>query len=162
MKTEFYKVLKSIDNEALSEDDKDELLKLFMVTNNSLIRDHIAMILSDVHYNKAVPYILRKIKDKRTYGNNGALVAALRNLDANKYFNEFVNIICEQDYEARLWALDIIEDFSSAVSINLKRKALKTLTSFKSSIDGIHEVEYKNSRLHFIDEAIKLINNSLN
>jgi len=162
MKTEFYKVLKSIDNEALSEDDKDELLKLFMVTNNSLIRDHIAMIFSDVHYNKAVPYILRKIKDKRTYGNNGTLVAALRNLDANKYFNEFVNIICEQDYEARLWALDLIEDFSSAVSIKLKREALKTLTSYKSSIDSIHEGEYENSRLHFIDEAIKLINNSLN
>jgi hypothetical protein len=132
------------------------------VTNNSLIRDHIAMIFSDVRYDKAIPYILRKIKDKRMYGNNGTLVAALRYLDASKYFNEFVKIICEQDYEARLWALDIIEDFSSAVSINLKRKALKTLTAYKSSMDDIHEIEYKNSRLHFVDEAIMLINNSLN
>jgi hypothetical protein len=162
MKTELYRVIKSIDKEALSEEDKDDLLKLFMVTNNGLIRDHIAILFSDVRYFKAAPYIIRKIKDKSTYGNTGVLVAALRNLDAGKYYHEFVNVICEQDYESRLWALDLIEDFISDVSTNVKRKALKTLTAFKSSIVGIHEAEYKNSRLHFIDEAIKLISNALN
>lgn len=157
MKTEFYKAIKSIDNEALSDDDKEELLKLFMITNNSLIRDHIAMIFSDIRYDKAIPYILKKVKDKSLYGNNGTLVAALRELDASKYFSEFVKIICTQDYEAQLWALDLIDDFSSDVSVNLKRKALKTLTSCKSSIKDFPEKDYENSRLHFINEAIKLI-----
>ena len=161
MKTEFYRVIKSIDNGALSDEDKSELLKLFMVTNNSLIRDHIAMIFSDTRYNKAVPHLLKKIKDKSSYGNNGTLVAALRELDASKYFSAFVEVICTQDYEARLWALDLIEDFSSVVSINIKKKALNELTSYKSSIDGIPEAEYENSRLHFIDEAIKIISASV-
>ena len=162
MKTELYKVIKSIDGNALSDEEKDELLKLFMITNNSLIRDHIAMLFSDIHYDKAVPYILKKIMDKELINNNGTLVAALRDLDARKYFKEFIKIICTQDYEARLWALDLIEDFVNTVSTRSKANALKVLTFCKSSIESVHESEYKNSRLHFVEETIKLINNSLN
>lgn len=161
MKTELYKVIKSIDGDALSDEEKDELLKLFMITNNSLIRDHIAMLFSDIHYDRAVPYILKKIKDKSLNNNNGTLVAALRDLDARKYFNEFIKIIFTQDYEARLWALDLIEDFVNTVSTRSKVNALKMLTSYKSSTEGVHEGEYKNSRLHFVEETIKLINSSL-
>jgi len=150
-----------MDKEALSEDDKSELLKLFMVTGNPLIRDHIAMVFADIRYDKAVRYILRKINDKKLYGNNGTLVAALGDLNASRYYNEFAKIICTQDYEARLWALGLIEDFGRVASKNLKQKALKTLTSCKSSLGTALEGAYKNSRLHFIDEAIALIDKFL-
>jgi hypothetical protein len=62
MKTELYKAIKSINGDSLSDEDKDELLKLFTITNNSLIRDHLAMLFSDLHYDRAAYYIL---KDKR-------------------------------------------------------------------------------------------------
>jgi hypothetical protein len=89
-------------------------------------------------------------------------VAALRDLDARKYFNEFIKVICTQDYEARLWALDLIEDFVNTMSNKSKANALKTLTSCKFSIESTQEGEYNNSRLHFVEETIKLVTKSLN
>jgi hypothetical protein len=157
MKTELYKVIKSIDGDALSEEDKRDLLKIFISTNNSLIRDHIAMLFSDIHYNKAVPFIIRKIKDKRQYNNNGTLVAALRGLNAEKYFSEFIRIMLTQDYEARLWVLDLIEDCVNKVSKRSKVSALKMLTSYKASGEIADDTEYNNSRQHFVEETIKLI-----
>ena len=35
-----------------------------MVTENVLIRNHIALIFSDLHYEKEVPYIINKINEK--------------------------------------------------------------------------------------------------
>lgn len=161
MKTELYKVIKSINSQELTDEDKEELLKLFMITENSLIRDHIAMIFSDVNYDKAVPYILKKINDKALHNNNGTLVASVRELDIRKYFNDFVKMLLTQDYEARLWALDIIEDLLGSVSIKSKKKALQILSSYKSLDNGMLEAEYENSRLHFVNESIQMISDSL-
>ncbi|WP_259068741.1 hypothetical protein HDF24_07500 [Mucilaginibacter sp. X4EP1] len=160
MTTEFYKAIKSINNEALSEEDKEELLRLFMVTNDSLIRDYIAIVFSDTHFDKAVPYILKKIKDKKLRNNNGTLIAALRELDASEHFNEFAKIICTQDYEARLWALDLIEDFVNIVPLRLKKRALNTLSSYKESSDSFQQMDDEHSRLDFINQAVEIIESS--
>ena len=77
MKTELYKSIKAINIKNLNEDDKEELLRIFMVTKNDLIRNQIAFIFSDLHYDNAIPYIIKKINEKSTFHNNGSLVHAL-------------------------------------------------------------------------------------
>ena len=45
MQNELYQAIKKINIENLNEDDKEELIKIFEVTNNSHIRNHLALIL---------------------------------------------------------------------------------------------------------------------
>lgn len=56
MENELFKVIKSIDINNLTKEDKEELLAIFQVTKSSLIRDRIALIFADLNYNEAVPY----------------------------------------------------------------------------------------------------------
>lgn len=86
LRTELYRHIKAIDIGKIKEDDKEELLKIFRVTKNPLIRNHISLIFSDLKYDKSVPFIIKKIMDKDTINDNGTLVYSLGNLDCKKYF----------------------------------------------------------------------------
>jgi hypothetical protein len=161
MKNELYKALKSIDINKLSEDDKLELLGFFEITNSSLIRNQIAFMLSDLQYNYAIPHILKKINQKELFNNNGSLVYALQGLDTKKYFQSIIEIICKQDFEARLEAFEIIENDISSVSTQQKQKAIKVLKECaKKEAQSIND-KGENSRLHFIEQTEKVINQSL-
>ena len=62
--------IKAIEIDKLAEDDLSELLRIFMVTENPLTRDHLASVFSDLHYDKAGPYIIKKAEEKDVIGNN--------------------------------------------------------------------------------------------
>src|ERR1700710_2647920 len=113
LKTELYRAIKAIEINNLNDADKEEVLRLFMVTKNDLIRNQIAFIFEDTHYERAVPYIIKKIKDKSTFHNNGSLVFVLESLDVKKSFIVFVKIIFEHEYEPRLIAYGIVEKYAS-------------------------------------------------
>ena len=55
MYSELYRVLKEIISENLNNEDKEEPLKIFLSTKNTLIRNQIAFIFADLHYEKSVP-----------------------------------------------------------------------------------------------------------
>lgn len=155
--TELYRCIKNINIKKLNEEDKNELLNFFMITQNPLIRNHIAMIFSDIQYNKSVPFILKKIMDKNISEDNGTLVFALQNLDCKCYFISFINIICTMDYEARLMAYEIIEKYSDSISISTRRVSLKKLQEYRLKIEASSEDKGENSRLHFIEKIIELL-----
>jgi hypothetical protein len=127
MKSELYRCIKALDIKLLSESDKEELLRLFMVAKNDLIRDQIAFIFSDLHYEKAVPFIMEKILDKSTFHNNGSLLHALEDFDLKEYFIQLVKIICEQEYEPRLIAYGIVQEIAPSISTDSRLKALRML-----------------------------------
>jgi hypothetical protein len=108
MSTEVYKAIKSLKNENLYQEDKEELLRFFIVTRSSAIRNQIAFMLSDVKFNKAIPFIIDKINEKDLCHNNGSLVYALENLDVKDYFIEFIKMICDWEYEPRYQAYEIV------------------------------------------------------
>ena len=162
MNTELYKAFKGLPVENLVEEDKEELLKFFIVTENSLIRNQIAIIFSDLRFNKAIPYLIKKINDRNLYNNNGTLVWALGKLDAEEYFINFIKIICEQEYEARLMAYDIVERFLNLTSIKDKNEALEMLESCLFEQEKVVSDKNENSTFHFLKATKKLIANSLN
>jgi len=86
MKTELYKAFKGIEVKNLTEENKEELLRFFMVTKDHTIRNQIAFIFSDIQYEKAVPFILKQIRRKELYNYNGSLVYALQEFDLRKHF----------------------------------------------------------------------------
>jgi hypothetical protein len=157
MKTELYRAIKEINEKSLTNEDMEELLNFFMITKNDLIRNHIALIFADLHYNKAVPYIIKKINHKSTLRNNGSLVYSLGSLDITKYFIELVKIICEHEYEPRLMAYEIVQKFASSVPSRTKVKALKILEEQRLKLEQIATDKGKNSTLHFVEKTIELL-----
>lgn len=155
--TELYRHIKAIDIGKIKEDDKEELLKIFMVTKNPLIRNHIAMIFSDLKYDKSAPFIIKKIMDKDTINDNGTLVYSLENLDCKKYFLSIIEIICKMEYEARLMAYEIVKKLASSISGKLRTKALQTLEEYRNKLVLSAEDKGKNSALHFIEKTIELL-----
>ena len=157
MKSELYKAITTIDITKLDDDDKLELLRIFMLTKNPLIYNHIAFIFSDLHYNKAIPYIIRKINHKSTFNDRGSLVFALDNLNSKKYFISFIKIICEQGYESRLMAFGIIEKYVSIISNQKKRSAFNILEKYRIKEEQSKNDKGENSRLHFIEKTEELL-----
>ncbi len=160
MKSELYKAIKAINISNLTDDDKAELLKIFMVTQNILILDQIAFIFSDLHYDKAVPYIFKRINDKNAYNNNGSLVFALEGLNVKRYFISLIRIICEQAYEARLMAYGIVKKYIPSISRKTRGLSLRILEEYKVKAEQTDNDQGENSRLHFIEQTILLLHDS--
>lgn len=157
MKTELYKSIKALDIKNLNEDDKEELLRIFMVTKNDLIRNQIAFIFSDLHYDTAVPYIIKKINDKSTIQNNGSLVHSLEDFDLKKYFIPLIKIICEHEYEPRLMAFGIVQRLAPSISNITKRKAFKILEERRQELEKTAIDKGENSALHFVEKTKELL-----
>jgi hypothetical protein len=157
MQTELYKAIKAIDIKNLTEDDKEELLRIFMGTKNVLIRNHIALIFADLHYDKAVPYIIKKINEKSTFNNNGTLVFSLREFDLKKYFIPLIKIICEQEYEARMTAYDIVHGLALSIPGTVKSNALEILEEYRLMLEETATDIGEDSTLHFVEQTKKLL-----
>ena len=111
--TEFYKAIKAINIKDLTAEDKEELLNVFASTNNHAVRNHLALVFSDLHYNEAIPSMIKKTGEQKLYNRNGTIVFALGEMETQKYFMNFIKVICEQAYEARTMAYSIIKQYSS-------------------------------------------------
>ncbi len=157
MESELYKVIKLLNPNKITEEDKKELLTIFLNTNNYQIRNRIAILLSDVGFNSAIPLIIKVIFRKDLYNRNGSLVYALYDMDVLEYFLDIVKIIATQDYEARIMAIEIIKKFLPKTSDNQRKAALKLLEKYRLKEEKVGTDLGAEGRLHFIEQTIKMI-----
>ncbi|RFM31219.1 hypothetical protein [Chitinophaga silvisoli] len=157
MNRELYRALKGINPNALSEEDKEELLRFFVVTENHGIRDQIAFIFSDIKYNRAIPFIIEKINDEKLYHHNGSLVFALENLDVRDYFIEFVKMVCDMEYEPRYQAFELLMKYAPGISREIREKALTMLEERQQQLEVTDADKGPDSPYNFVKHSIKLI-----
>jgi len=159
---ELYRALKGINAENLTDEDKEELLRFFVVTKNHVIRNRIALIFSDTKYNKAIPFIIKKINDPNLFYNNGSLVYALENLEVKDYFIEFVKIVCEMEYEPRYQAYEIVRKLAPAISQEIRENALALLEERRILLEITATDKGPDSSLDFVEHSIELIKGEKN
>jgi hypothetical protein len=157
LKSELYKALKAIDCKLLTDDDNEELLNLFRVTESILIRNKIALMFADAGYDKAIPHLIEKINDRNTYNKNGTLVFALGELNSQAYFIDIVKIICEQGYEARMTAYGIVCNYVSSTPDAIRKQALVLLNDQYKRLVAAADDNSDGSRLHYIEGTIDLL-----
>lgn len=162
MKTELYRALKGVNTDNLSEEDKEELLRFFVVAENHSIRNQIAFIFSDIRYNRAIPFIIEKINDKKLSNHNGSLVFALENFDVKDYFIEFVKMVCEMEYEPRYQAYEILEKYVPAISKEIREKALVLLEERRMLLEVTVADKGPDSPFNFVEHSIELIKGQQN
>ena len=157
METGLYRALKGINAETLSEEDKEELLRFFVVTKNHGIRNQIAFIFSDIKYNSAIPFIIEKINDEKLSHHNGSLVFALENLDVKDYFIEFVKMVCDMEYEPRYQAFEILKKYVPVISSEIREKALTILQEHRKLLEVTATDKGPDSPLNFVEHSLELI-----
>ncbi|WP_118976823.1 hypothetical protein [Taibaiella koreensis] len=159
MKSALYNAIRSISLNEFEAADKKELLSIFIHTDNALLRNHIAFIFSDLNYTESIPHIIQKIKERALYNANGSLVFALENMDTLPYFLEIIEIVCEQGYEARLAALEIIQKDLGSISDTVREEVRSVINKhMKMEIKQESEVK-ENSKLHFMEEVKTMLDN---
>ena len=157
MNTELYRLFKDIDTKKLTDDDQEELLRFFMVTKDNAIRNQIAFIFSDTNYEKAIPFIIRKINQKELFNYNGSLVYALQEFDLRKYFIQILKIICTQEYEARLMAYEIVIKTGPLISDKMKDKSLNILEEARLQLESSATDKGEDSALHFVEKTMEIL-----
>ncbi|RVT99875.1 hypothetical protein EOD41_15655 [Mucilaginibacter limnophilus] len=157
MSTQIRNLIKTIDIKELDSTDKEELLRFFMVTQDPGIRNHLALIFYDFRYNEAAPFIIQKINEPELYNCNGTLVFALSDMDVSQYYLDIVKILCEQEYEARWGAFDILKIHALNISDTTRYDALKLLEQYEEILLTTGADNANNSTLHFIEETRALL-----
>ncbi len=151
MSRTIYEMLKKIEIDQLDDQDLEDLFCLFQGTGNSLVRNQIAFIFSDLKYNVAVPCIIDKIKDKDVRDPNGSLVYALENMDTLNHFVTIVDIMCKHGYTGRLSAIAIIKNNLPNVTKEQCLEALRVLERHKDFQQQHATDKSQDSTLHYIE-----------
>lgn len=157
MTKELSNAINSITIENLDEGDKEDLLRIFMVTKDAGVRNRIALLFADLGYEKAVSYIVKKINDPSIMSYTGTLLYALDNLNAKKHFLTFIRVLCEHEYESRYEAYGLVEKYAVSISQTTRKKAISILDGFREKEEHLKIEKYENSKLHFIDTTIRLL-----
>lgn len=160
MENELVKAIKNLKPEHLNAADKEELLRIFNVVKSPNLRNLIALVFSDLKYQEAVPALIAKITDQKLFNNTGTLIFALYELEVKAYFTTMIKVVCEQEYEARLMALNIIEKYAQSISPEIREESLLILKTHRTEKEKTYiRADYPNSTLNFIDQTLKLLGN---
>ena len=93
----------------------EEVFQFYVHLLNSekpFLRNGAASGLMQLADPRAVPFLLEAIRNPANYGRNGTLVYALSAFDCHHLFRELWLIILYQGYEAKLMALNILDEQS--------------------------------------------------
>jgi hypothetical protein len=66
-------------------------------------------------------------------------------------------MICEQEYEARMTAYDIVHDLALSIPGRVKNKALKILEEYQLMLEQTATDKGEDSTLHFVEETQRLL-----
>src|SRR3989339_194362 len=95
------KSLKLIENIG---DEKNELalpslLEILETTDNNIIRNQVALALSDIGNSSAVDLIIKMILSPKTQRSRGTLMYSLRNLEYTDHLKLFITLLSDRSFE---------------------------------------------------------------
>lgn len=124
------------------------LIKYLDTTENSALRNAIAIALSDIGCVEAIEHILALLKDPKTCGDRGTLLYALQEFDISCQIATIVDFLFDDGFEVSRQALSLIQS-------NLSKISPETVSSIIESIRiKIRKMEEK---FCFLDEVLEIL-----
>ncbi|MFC4775900.1 HEAT repeat domain-containing protein [Paenibacillus sp. GCM10023252] len=121
------------------------LLELLVTTDNHLVRNQVAIALSDLRCQEAVKPIVNLLKSPNTLGYRGTLLYALEPLDYTDQIGLLLDFIITGNFEVSRTAFLLLEQVKDKISSELKQEYRMKMETL------IEELEDK---IDFINEAI--------
>lgn len=112
------------------------LIKHFQSTNNSILRNEIAMALSDIGCAEAVEPIINMIMSKETIKNKGTLLYALESLEYSSHVELLVDLLNDDSFEVSRQALILIEFIIKDIPDEIRQKCVMKI---KTNIENLQD-----------------------
>ncbi|MFC4101352.1 HEAT repeat domain-containing protein [Paenibacillus xanthanilyticus] len=122
------------------------LIKHLRLTDNSSLRNEIALALSDIGHNTAVEPIIEVLVHPKTKGNRGTLLYALENLDYISHIVTIAGFIGDDSFEAGIQLLLLLENVIDQLSEEEKERCRKMI-----------EPKWKMKKNEALQDALELL-----
>ena len=123
------------------------LIKQLESTENHLLRNAIALALSDIGNQDAVEPIINMLRHPRTKGYRGTLLAALEPFDYSAHIDMLVDFLIEGNFEVSRMSLLLIELLIEKVPDEKKKEYIEKIRD---------EMESLEDKIEFLSEAIAI------
>lgn len=124
------------------------LIKYLQDTDNNILRNEIAIALSDIGCHEAVEPIIKMIKSAKTIGNRGTLLYALESFDNASHIEMIVDLLYEDNFEVSRQALILIERMINDVPVEIKQKYIWKMRN---------EIENLQDKIDFLTESLEVL-----
>ena len=124
------------------------LIEYLEKTDNGNLRDSIALALSDMRCNEVIEPIIKLLKDPRTLGNRGSLLAALEPFDYSSCVEMLISFLYEGNFEVSRKSFDLVEAIIKEIPDDIKLNGVRKIKK------EINELEYK---LNFLTDAMEML-----
>lgn len=98
------------------------LVNGLMKTNNAIVRNMIALALSDVRHQGIVEKIIELLTSDRTKGNRGTLLYSLEPLDYIDHIEYIFDLLKDDTFEVRWEAFELIKMAGNNISVEIKKR----------------------------------------
>lgn len=123
------------------------LLEVLKKTDDNLLRNAVALALSDMRSQEAVEPLIELIQHPKTLGSKGTLLYALESLDCSQHIEVLVELLTGYGLEVSMHSIQILEKSLDELSVNEKIKiALKIKNKY----------EYLQNQVEILEEALEL------
>lgn len=124
------------------------LLDLFETTDDNILRNQIALALSDIGNPIVVEPIIKMIFNPKTQKSRGTLIYSLNSFECAQYITLFIKLLSDRSLEVSREAFSLIKSNYKTVTNLNKIDCLKSIEE---------EIEFVNDRLELLDEVYELM-----
>ncbi|WP_227938164.1 HEAT repeat domain-containing protein [Alkalihalobacillus deserti] len=110
------------------------LIEYLKTTENVLLRNSIALTLSDIGNEEAVQPLIDVINDPKTLGSRGTLLYALEPFDCSAHLETLIYHLITGNFEVQAQAFQLIESINDEVSDEI---LLKCIVKVKDELNEI-------------------------
>ncbi|NBD28359.1 HEAT repeat domain-containing protein [Paenibacillus glycinis] len=123
---------------------KDEEVVLILIdhlrnTENTILRNEIAIALSDMRNQLALEPIIELLKDPKTLGNRGTLLFALRPFDFSAHLELLVDFLINGSFEVRHESKHLLKLSDFRIPEDLIMKIKEAIEDFEDRIELLSE-----------------------
>jgi HEAT repeat protein len=116
------------------------LIEYLKSTENNILRNSIALTLSDIGSEEAVEPLIDMINHPKTLGVRGTLIYALKPFDCSGHLETLVFHLITGNFEVQAEAYQLIETINSEVSDEVLLKSIIKVRDALNEIERQHQI----------------------
>jgi HEAT repeat protein len=116
------------------------LVEYLKSTENVLLRNSIALALSDIGNTEAVQPLIDVINDPKTLGNRGTLLYALEPFDCSAHLETLIYHLITGNFEVQAQAYQLIESINGKISDEILFKCILRVKEELNEIERQQEI----------------------
>jgi nucleotide-binding universal stress UspA family protein len=116
------------------------LIEYLKSTESNILRNSIAITLSDIGSEEAIEPLIEMINHPKTLGARGTLLYALKPFDCSGHLETLVYHLITGNFEVQLQAYQLIEVINSVISDEVLLKCILKVKDGLNEIERQHEI----------------------